>query len=227
MTTVALVGGDGAGKSSIASELAASSPHVVKVVYLGMNPDSGRFSLPTTRLSHLLKKRRAQKRSTTQSTKPISLHSIEQRKDSRGRVWATLRLMNRIAEATVKWLVAAWYQARGAVVVFDRHYLFDFTPSSSDRPRRLTSRIYLAFLEKVYPKPDLVVFLDASIDTLLARKQEVPASYLEGRRAAFLRRGAAIQNFVVVDADREFQAVYQDVAAQIEKHLNQRSNGAA
>lgn len=219
MTTIALIGSDGAGKSRLASELQHSFPYPVQVLYLGMNPESGRFALPSTRLSHLLKKRSAQRSISTTDT--VSLHTIEHRKDHRGRTWATLRLVNRIAEAIVKQLVAWWYQVRGSVVIFDRHYLFDFTPSS-DRPRRLTSRLHLTFLERLYPRPDMVIFLDAPPEVLLSRKQEVPASYLEARRVAFLRRGAEFCHFFVVDASRDFDTVCRDVIKLIEQHLTQQ-----
>jgi len=216
VTTVALIGADGAGKSSVANELTRSFPRPVRRLYMGMNPDSGAFALPTTRLSHRLKVRRARAGSPADAVRAVSLHSLEHRKDTRGRVWATARLFNRIAEELLKQVVSTWYQARGAIVVYDRHYLFDFTPAS-DRPGRLTSRIHLWFLEHLYPKPDLVVFLDAPPDVLLARKQEVPESYLNGRRAAFLKRGAQLPHFVVVDAARPLAQVYDDVADHIER----------
>lgn len=219
MTSVALIGSDGAGKSRVAEELTRSFPARTKSLYMGMNPDSGRFALPTTRLSHRLKKRRAA--GAHGSTRPISLHSIEHRKDSRGPIWATARLANRVAEELLKQVISVMYQLGGAIVVYDRHYLFDFTPSS-DRPQRLTSRIHLWFLERVYPKPDLVIFLDAEPDVLLARKREVPESYLQARRAAFLARGATTENFVVVDAGRPFGDVYRDVADEIEHLIHQR-----
>lgn len=225
MSTVALIGSDGAGKSRIAAELTRSFHRPVKIVYLGMNPESGRFALPTTRVSHLVKRRKAGHRRGGADSGPRSLHSIDQRKDTRGRVWATLRLLNRISEASLKMCVAWVYQASGAIVVFDRHYLFDFTPSSSERPRRMTSRLFLLFLERVYPKPSLVIFLDAPTDVLLERKQEVPAEYLDGRRRAFLRRGADMKNFVTVNAARDFESVYRDVASRIREHLDENPNG--
>lgn len=214
MTAVALIGGDGAGKSSIARELARSFPRDVKLLYMGMNPESGRFALPTTRFVHALKRRRVRRRDPAAASAGRSLHSIEHRRDERGRLWAAARLANRICEESVRQCVSWWYQARGAIVVYDRHYLFDFTPTS-DRPQRLSSRLHLWFLEHVYPKPDLVILLDAPPDVLVARKSEVPASYLESRRRAFLKRGATLPNFVVVDSDRPFDRVYDDVAQQI------------
>lgn len=38
---------------------------------------------------------------------------------------------------------------------------------------------------------------------------------LESRRRAFLKRGATLPNFVVVDSDRPFDRVYEDVARHI------------
>jgi thymidylate kinase len=136
-------------------------------------------------------------------------------------LWAAARLVNRIAEEAVKYLVSLSYRASGAIVIYDRHYLFDFTPSS-DRPQRLTSRIHLWFLEHVYPKPDLFILLDAPPEILLKRKKEVPISYLVSRRDAFLRRGGSLPNFVIVNADRPFPEVYRDVAGHLERLVGTR-----
>lgn len=210
MTDVALVGGDGAGKSSVAAELARSLPVKVRTLYMGVNPASSKVALPTTRLVHALKVRKAGATTGTRAEAVASLHGLEHRRDDRGRVWAAARLVNRMAEEILRLLVSRWHQLRGAVVLYDRHFLFDFTPASGTGGR-LSSRIHLWFLEHVYPKPDLVILLDAPADVLVARKQEVPESYLDKRRGAFLARGATMPNFVVVDASRPFDQVCAEV----------------
>ena len=56
MFSVALIGPDGAGKSTIANMLAESFPVSVKVLYMGINLDSSNVVLPTSRLIRKVKK---------------------------------------------------------------------------------------------------------------------------------------------------------------------------
>jgi ABC-type branched-subunit amino acid transport system ATPase component len=50
MFTVALIGPDGAGKTTIGRRIEHTLPLPVKYVYMGVNLDSSNHMLPTTRL---------------------------------------------------------------------------------------------------------------------------------------------------------------------------------
>ncbi|MGH3091699.1 MAG: hypothetical protein ACRDOG_05135, partial [Gaiellaceae bacterium] len=54
--TVALIGPDGAGKTTVARRLEGSLEGPVKYLYMGVNPDASNHLLPTTRLAHALKR---------------------------------------------------------------------------------------------------------------------------------------------------------------------------
>ena len=56
MFSVALIGPDGAGKTTIGRRIEHTLPLPVKYVYMGVNPDSSNYMLPTTRLKHALKR---------------------------------------------------------------------------------------------------------------------------------------------------------------------------
>src|SRR2546429_8516470 len=56
MCPVALVGADGAGKSTIGRRLAATLPLPIKYLYMGDNADSANRLLPTTRLLRLVRR---------------------------------------------------------------------------------------------------------------------------------------------------------------------------
>ena len=58
MTTVALIGPDGAGKSSIMRRVSERLPVPSRTIYMGVNLESSRLMLPTTRLALELKRRR-------------------------------------------------------------------------------------------------------------------------------------------------------------------------
>ncbi|MDH5295327.1 MAG: hypothetical protein OEW91_16780 [Acidimicrobiia bacterium] len=226
MTAVALIGCDGAGKTTVAQMLVESGDLRVRYVYMGVNAQSSNVSLPTTRLVHALKVRDVKKERAArgESTRePVSLHSVEHRKDTRGKAWAAARLVNRIAEEVLRQTISSWYQLRGYVVVYDRHFLFDY--GGGKAPKRATDRIHRWFLENVYPEPDLVLFLDAPSEVLFARKPEVPISYLDSRRAAYLRQGERVKRFELVDATQSVDKVYSEVLRRIEGQFGSRRQG--
>jgi thymidylate kinase len=211
VVSVAIVGLDGAGKTTITRRLVERLPQQTVYLYMGMNPDSSNVALPSTRLVHALKKRG----SGGKAGAPVSLHSITERRRKRGRVWSTLRLVNRLAEETVRHGLGAWHQWRGRLVVTDRDFLIDYSVAAKP-PLAITDRIHLFVLAKLLPKPDLVVWLDAPPDVLYGRKPEVPIAYLERRRDGIGRLGSTFRRFEVVDADRPLDEVYRSVEILVE-----------
>lgn len=224
MTAIAIIGGDGSGKSTVCDMLEGRHEAPIVTVYMGMNPDSSRISLPTTRLVHMFKVRKLKSTAGSTSPKehePTSLHSLEHRKVKRGRMWSALRLGNRIAEESVRQMVSWWHQGRGRVVVYDRHFSFDYTPKSG-KSDDIFTRIHLWFLHNVYPEPDLVILLDAPPEVIHARTEETSVKYLADRREVFLRLGATMRKFFVVDVDRPIDDVYEDVADIVTNHLRDK-----
>ena len=57
MLTLALVGPDGAGKTTVARTLEEELRPSVKYLYMGVSADSSNHALPTTRLVQALKRR--------------------------------------------------------------------------------------------------------------------------------------------------------------------------
>ena len=134
------------------------------------------------------------------------------------------RSVNRLAEAWYRQIISWFFQIRGYLVVYDRHFLFDTAPNPSVQDRQdLAERIYRWFLTHTFPKNDMVIFLDANPEVLLKRKQEVPAEYLVDQRAAFLAQGLITDNFVQVDAAQPADQVYEDVVQLIRRFLNNHS----
>lgn len=215
MFVVALIGPDGSGKSTISKRLLSECPFPTQRIYMGINRDESNFMLPTTRLMTWL--RRILKKNSSQGGPRVTSREAEPRSRNpvkRGlqEVKSGLVLVNRIAEEWYRQAAAWYFVKRGKIVIFDRHFYADYYHYDIDTTdRRWTSRIHGYMLQHLYPKPDLVIYLDAPAETLFARKGEGTVELLEQRRKAYLALRDKVAQFVVVDASRPIEAVYADV----------------
>lgn len=211
MSSVTLIGPDGAGKTTLTRRLEASGLLPFRYLYMGVNIAASNVALPTSRLAERLKAR-SHPSPAAEAASPSAAAGTR----SRGRVRALARLANRLAEEWFRQLVSWGYQLRGFVVLYDRHFLFDFAPEiEAEASERLERRLHRWCLTHLYPRPDLVIFLDAPGEVLFARKGESTVEELERRRRAFLKQGERVPNFVRVDATRPLEEVYQEVAARV------------
>jgi thymidylate kinase len=229
--TVALIGPDGAGKTTVARALQDQLPFPVEYLYMGVNPDSSNHLLPTTRAINALRRRRGSKPDTagprdSRAIEPISERGFAHRGLRSARSF--LRLGNRLAEEWHRALVATVHRRRGEVVVFDRHFFADYYAYDvAAKPRRTASRRLHGFiLSRLYPKPDLVIYLDAPAEILLERKGEGTLESLERRRREYLELGNVVGEFAVVDATRPVEAVTREVAGTIETFSRTRGVAA-
>lgn len=228
MSTVAFIGGDGSGKSTITNMLLKDYAGRTKYLYMGMSARSNSKALPTSRLMHWLKTniyKRARKNSSQSEAEILKMYYEENRgADKRGKIGATLRLLNRWAEEWFRQFISWYWQLRGYLVIYDRHFLFDFALSdgavNDPKINRLSERIHRWSLAHLYPKPQMTIFLDAPPEVLIARKGEANVEYLEGKRNAYLRQGARTPNFCRIDATQPLDVVYSQVVAKVERLLN-------
>jgi thymidylate kinase len=227
--SIALVGPDGSGKSSVARSILETSPLPIKYIYMGANIDSSNIALPTSRLSHKWKVSRHKKslmKSGGEVPEKISMHGLEHRIDRRGKLWGFARLLRRVSEEVYRQIVSYAYQARGNVVLYDRHFLFDACPVPEDiGKQRQTDRAHCWFLRKLYPRPGLVIILDAPADVLYARKQEVPIEYLESNRRALAKKKYYASRVVTVDTNKPFEEVVEIVNSLIVNYCTNQFDG--
>ena len=216
MLTVALVGADGAGKSTIGRKLQEIFPLPMKYVYMGVNLESSNLVLPTTRLLLEVKRARGQRPDITVPRDVYFQAQTRQKftKRAAGGIKAALRLVNLIAEEWFRQLIVWYYTLRGYYVLFDRHFYFDYYAhdiADKDPKRPLSSRIHGFMLEKLYPKPDFVIFLDAPAEVLFARKPERTIEILESKRQEYIRLREVMKNYAVVDVSQPIDTVARQV----------------
>ena len=214
--TIAMIGPDGSGKSTIAHRVTAALPVPTRYVYMGVNLESSPEMLPTTRLV-LSAKRRAGRRPD------MTAASANKRAGVLGTVRSVVRITAWMAEEWYRAAIAARARRRGQVVIFDRHFFCDYyatdvrppEPGAVDRPRPLASRLHGAVLRRWYPRPDVTFFLDAPAAVLFARKGEGTIESIERRRAEYRDLANVLPNFTTIDVDRPIETVVADLVDRI------------
>lgn len=212
MADVALIGADGAGKTTVARLLEAESAVPVAYIYLGVNAEASNQLLPTTRLLRWLKRRRNVVED--HGPPPAAATATADWRGVRRELKAAARLANRVAEEWYRLAVSARLQRRGVLVVYDRHYRADYVAHDMAGGVGLTwDRRLHGWLLRRYPEPDVVIFLDAEPEVLLARKGEGTIADLERRREDYRQVVATTHRSVTVDVSRPIDDVMAEVRA--------------
>jgi thymidylate kinase len=221
--SVALIGCDGAGKTTVARTLERETDLPLHYLYMGVSSDSSNRQLPTTKLAHKIKRARGAAPDTAgpQPPKPPP-GPASPLKRLRRSTRSTLRLTNRLAEEWYRQIIAMRALRKGSIVVFDRHFVADYHAADmTGEHRTLARRVHGWLLLKTYPHPDLIVFLDAPAEVLFARKGEGTIASLTRRREEYLALRNEVEDFVVVPATQPLP----DVVDQVETII--RDYGAA
>ena len=105
----------------------------------------------------------------------------------------------------IAWILYLYRDSRSGYVLFDRYHgdlLVD------PKRYRYGGPQYLARLASRWmPQPDRVIYLDASPDVLLSRKQEVAFEALELSRVAYRALGSSLRDFEEIDASESLERV--------------------
>lgn len=209
MTTVALVGVDGAGKTTIARRLLAAYPERLRYLYMGISIGSSNVSLPTSRYLYRRKMRGRDAANATAGER----HVLETRVVRRGRLGTAARELNRLAEEWYRHLVATLWQQQGFVVLFDRHFRFEYARrlAQPDSTGTAVERLHEWSLRTLYPVPNLTLFLDVPPAVALERKSEWPPERLAAYRDAILTVGRDVDNFVILDATQPVDSIIGEI----------------
>ena len=230
MFTIALIGPDGAGKTTISRRLEGMLPRPVKSIYMGVNLDSSNMLLPTSQALRALKRAlgappdvAGPPDSTRVKPPPKSVV-----KRTLAGVKSILRLINQLSEEWFRQGLAWYYQRRGYIVLFDRHYFSDYYAYDIANRRGglpLARRIHGFVLQHIYPRPDLVIYLDAPAEVLYERKGEGTLVALERRRKEYLQMRDLVRHFVAVDASQPLDDVVRAVAEVISDYYRDKVGG--
>jgi hypothetical protein len=185
-------------------------------LYMGVNLEASSVMLPTTRLALAIKRRRGGRTDMTVGHEPGA------RMGPLGTIRRLVRMANWLLEETYRAALARRIQRRNAMVVFDRHFFCDYYAGAiapRGGRRTLDVRIHGYVLDRWYPRPDLVLFLDAPTEVLIARKAGTPA-FVTQRRAEYLELARVLPAFQIVDVDRPTEEVVEDVTRRIVAFLN-------
>jgi hypothetical protein len=190
---------------------------------MGINIEASNHALLTSRLVKYLKRRQNSESEVLRRENNAPSGGENSKRGLGGWLWATGRLINRLLEEWYRQLLSWGYQIRGYAVVYDRHFLYDFTLDGIDAGKQpVDKRMHRWLLENFYPRPHLTIYLDAPAEVLFARKGEKTVEDLERRRQAFLQLGRATKNFVRIDATRPLDVVYAEVSGLIEHGYRKR-----
>ena len=165
--SVAVLGPDGAGKSTLTQGIASSFGLPARVVYMGLwQGEDG-------------------------TARPLPL--------------AALAAARRPFRSWRRAAVTRWHQARGRLVVLDRHPYDALLPPAP--PHVALKRLFFSLLARTAPAPSVVLVLDVPADVAAQRRPEEDPAALAVARGEYLALARRLPRAVVLDADRSPEAL--------------------
>lgn len=215
--TVTIIGADGSGKSTLARELEHRLDVPSIYLYMGVSLSSSNRMLPTTRL---LRASRADDVDDggppDRDRRPVEPVGIPRRAIKSLRRIGHLAVL--VSEEWYRQTISWWHRRRGRVVIYDRHFFIDYYAHDVTNPRTRLQAAHGWMLSHVYPKPGLVLFVDAPAEVLFARKGEGTVALLERRRDEYHAIRSVLPDVAVLDATKPLHSVIDDALMVIQEY---------
>lgn len=217
MASIAFVGVDGAGKTTLAKNVGEQLPFPTKYMYMGLSTLKSEPAFITTKIIRYWKLRSLGVPSHNE-VDSLDYSSITRdyhyKPGNSGHFWVILRKLNYLVDVLYRLLFSFYYQLDGNLVVFDRDFLFMSAPEfNGNEPvyKHWTDRFLYWIFNNIYPKPGMVFFLDAPPELLYDRRKEEPVDYLRKRRTAIIEQGKKTKNFITIDSTQPLDVVMREV----------------
>lgn len=221
---MALVGADGAGKSTVARELVQHLGLPAHYLYMGVNLETSRVVLPTTWLLLTLKRSKGGRPDLSPHGPGDGSAQVALGSSLRDGLKQSLRIANLVAEEWFRQVLVWRRHSRGEIVVCDRHFYADYRAHDIvDRShKRLPIRVHGYLLDRWYPRPDVVIALEAPAAALLARKGEGTLESLQRRQEEYRLLRDEVDHFVTLDATRPLGEVVRAAARVVTQYASRR-----
>ena len=105
---------------------------------------------------------------------------------------------------------------RNHLVIFDRYY-YDYFADTIRYKYNLSQKLIRSFSHFI-PRPDIVFILDADTEVIWNRKREVPVEEVARQREAYASILDMNLNGVLIDVDRDVDAIVDEVTSRILTH---------
>ncbi len=142
-------------------------------------------------------------------------------KPTRGRILSLLKLLYLAFDYIAGYLaVVRPMLVRSTLVLFDRYYhdiLVDPTRYRHNCPIWITRLV-----EKLIPRPDLLILLDAPAEVLQSRKQEVSFEETARQREAYRAVLSKYPECIIINSNQPLELVVADATKAILEYLDQR-----
>lgn len=192
---IALLAPDGAGKTTLANQLAKDPFISAQVVYMGTNSNAKSVTL---RFAAWLRARYPDSfGQNLKSDRPFAIRA--------------LNYLISILEHWYRLGLSIYHKLRGRFVIFDRYMYDSWLGSRNSQRRPWRERLF----NVVWPKADVVIVLDAPGSVLYERKHEHSPEWLEKRRHEYLQLQKRMPGTIYVNADRPEADVCRDVISLI------------
>ncbi|MCW3066821.1 MAG: hypothetical protein JWN32_3993 [Solirubrobacterales bacterium] len=215
--SVAVLGPDGAGKTTLVSALPGALGGDPLVVYMGVNRDSQTHALPTMRWAQ----RWVPPVPVLAPTTPAPGAATGARPRPLVRLRRIVTRFHLLLDQAYRVGVGMRARRRGRTVIFDR-YLYDGEVDAAVEGRDRRQQQVLRWIRRRFPAPDLVVVLDAPGHVLFARKGEHDVERLDRLRRAYADIARDVPAFAVIDVRQDAAAVLSAAVAAIEARRRER-----